>query len=324
MKRKVFSGIKPSGKLHLGNYLGALSQWVNLQNEYESVFCIVDMHALTTPIDPKKLREQTRSIGAWYIAAGIDPSKSIIFVQSDNPDHANLSWILNCYTSVGQLNRMTQYKEKKEKQGFISAGLYDYPVLMAADILLYDTTHVPVGEDQKQHIELTREVAARFNRKYGNIFTLPQYMPPPTGRRIMSLQRPLNKMSKSEEDPMGTINLQDSPDIIRKKVLSAVTDSGNEILISPNKPAISNLATIFMALSGKSQEELDKDYTGKGYKKFKEDLAEVIISELKPLQEKYHEIKNSQIGEILQEGAKRARKISKIKLEKVKEAVGLG
>lgn len=326
MKKRVFSGIKPSGDLHLGNYIGAISQWIKHQNEYENFFCIVDLHAITVPQDPNELHKQTRSLVSWYLAAGIDPEKSVIFIQSHNQDHAQLAWILNCYTGLGQLNRMTQYKDKSQKQkDFVSVGLFDYPVLMAADILLYDADLVPVGDDQKQHVELTRDIAERFNNRYEDMFKLPAYMPPPAGERIMSLQHPENKMSKSADDVAGTIFLADNADMIHQKVMAAVTDSGNEVKISPDKPAVSNLATIFMALTGRTTAELDSEYSGQGYKKFKADLAEAIVTALTPLQEKYHSIVDSdQLDQILADGVTRAREISAPKLEHVQSVVGLG
>lgn len=325
-KGKVFSGIQPSGRLHLGNYIGALRQWVRWQDKYANIFCIVDLHAITTPKDPQTLRKNVLDNAAWYVAAGINPEKSIIFVQSDNPDHPFLGWILNNYTSVGELNRMTQFKEKREREEFISAGLYDYPVLMAADILLYDTDLVPVGEDQKQHVEVTRDIAQRFNTRHRReIFTVPQYIPPPAGERIMSLQNPQDKMSKSVKDPKGTVNLADDADTIYEKIMVATTDSGNEIKISPDKPAISNLVTIFVALTSKTEEQLNAEYSGKGYKKFKEDLAEVIIEELTPLQERYKEVRTSgRLDKILENGATRAREISAGKVKEVKKIIGLG
>lgn len=323
--KRVFSGVQPSGDLHIGNYIGALSQWAKNQDQYENFFCVVDLHAITIPTDPKELKEQTKSITAWYIAAGIDPTKSTIFIQSHNKDHAHLAWILNCYTSMGQLSRMTQYKEKKEKIKFVSVGLFDYPVLMAADILLYDADLVPVGEDQKQHVELTRDVAERFNKIYGEVFVLPEYMPPPSGERIMSLQNPQNKMAKSEADIQGTIYLEDDPDTIQEKVMSAVTDSGNEIRLDPQKPAISNLITIFMALSGKSAQELNTTYSGQGYQKFKQDLTDLVIETLLPLQEKYKKIRESEeLEDVLTKGLEHVQKISSLKLEEVQKIIGFG
>lgn len=325
MKKRILSGIQPSGDLHIGNYIGALGHWVRLQDDYETFFCLVDLHAITEKIDPK-LKERSRSLIAWYLAAGIDPKKSVIFIQSQNQDHAQLGWILNCFTSMGELSRMTQYKDKKDKAEFVSVGLFDYPVLMAGDIFLYNADLVPVGEDQKQHVELARDIAKRFNSRYGDIFTIPQYMPPPVGARIMSLQRPEKKMSKSASDPLGTIGLKDEPDTIRKKIKSAVTDSEDQIRIDEEKLAISNLVAIFMAMSGRSEEELDHEYSGKGYKKFKEDLAEAVIQNLQPIQERYRQLRESkkELDEILAEGLERARAVSSKTLRRVQDAIGLG
>jgi len=324
-KKRVFSGVQPSGNLHIGNYIGALKQWADNQDRFENIFCIVDLHAITVAQDPDALREKTRETAAWYLASGIDPKKSTVFVQSHNSDHANLGWILNCFTSMGELNRMTQYKDKKSRNDFVSVGLYDYPVLMAADILLYDTDLVPVGHDQKQHVELARDVAERFNGRFGKIFKLPEYMAPPSGERIMSLQHPEKKMSKSEADGLGTINLADSPDEIRKKVRSAVTDSGNEVLAKKDKPAITNLINIFTSVSEKTKEELDEEYSGKGYKKFKEDLAEAIVAHLMPVQERFRELKESEdrLNKVFEEGVKHAHSVSSKKIAEVKKAIGL-
>jgi tryptophanyl-tRNA synthetase len=322
---RIFSGIQPSGDLHIGNYIGAIQQWVRHQNDYENYFCVVDLHAITVEQDPAALKKAIRTNIAWYLAAGLDPKKSVIFIQSHNPNHAELGWILNCFTSVGELNRMTQFKDKQGKNAFISAGLLDYPVLMAADILLYDADLVPVGDDQKQHIEITRDIAQRFNSRFPDTFTLPKYMPPLTGERIMHLQNPTAKMSKSDPDPRGQIYLSDPPDIIHQKITTAVTDSGNEIKIDASKPAVSNLLEIFIAFSGKLEEELSKEYTGKGYKKFKEDLAEVIIEGLKPVQKEYRELIGSpKLDTVLRDGLQSSRKITVPKLEKIKNLLGLG
>ncbi len=325
-KLKVFSGIQPSGNLHIGNYIGAISQWVKHQHEYENIFCIVDSHAITVPQDPKILNEKIVEVATWYLAAGIDPNLSNIFVQSQNKNHAQLTWILNCLTSLGQLNRMTQFKDKKEGKDFVSMGLYDYPVLMAADILLYDTNLVPVGEDQKQHVELTRDIAERFNAKFGNTFTLPKYMPPLVGERIMSLQHPDKKMSKSSiDDTLGTIYLSDTPETLRNKIMKAVTDSGNEVVIESNKPAISNLAAIYQSISGKSVAELNSQYSGKGYKSFKEDLANVVISHLTGIQQKFTQLtETKEIISILEKGLQHTILISDQKIKEVELKVGLG
>jgi len=325
-KLKVFSGIQPSGNLHIGNYIGAISQWVKNQSKYENIFCIVDSHAITVPQDPKILKEKIIEVATWYLAAGIDPNLSTIFVQSQNRNHAHLAWILNCFTGLGQLNRMTQFKDKKEGKDFVSMGLYDYPVLMAADILLYNTDLVPVGEDQKQHVELTRDLADKFNAKFGKTFSIPKYMPPLVGERIMSLQHPDKKMSKSSiDDALGTIYLSDTPETMRNKIMKAVTDSGNEVVIESNKPAISNLVAIYQTFSEKSVTELSTQYSGKGYKIFKEDLADVVISHLNTIQQKYVQlIETKEIITILAKGLQHTILISDQKINEVELKVGLG
>lgn len=325
VRKRVFSGIQPSGNLHIGNYIGALRQWVTHQDKYENYFCIVDLHAITVAQDPAVLKSKIRELAAWYIAAGIDPKKSTIFVQSHNPDHAQLAWVLNCFTSIGQLNRMTQYKEKKDKQEFVSVGLFDYPVLMAADILLYGVDLVPVGEDQKQHVELARDLAVRFNAKFEPTFTLPSYMPPLTGARIMSLQHPDKKMSKSDNDLLGTIFLADSDDQIIDKVTRAVTDSGNDIMIDKSRPAISNLATLYLSLTDKTLTDLKNMYDGKGYRTFKQDLAETVVNTLRPIRLTYESTFNSNvIDQILTDGGQQAHTKSSQILKKVSNLVGLG
>ncbi len=326
MSKVIFSGVQPSGNLHIGNYIGALSQWKKVQDEAECFFCIVDLHAITVPQDPKILKEKILEVAALYIAAGIDPQKAHIFVQSENPDHANLAWILNCVTPFGQLNRMTQFKDKSEKQQEgTTAGLFDYPVLMAADILLYQTDEVPVGEDQKQHIELTRDLAEKFNKTFGEAFKLPEPKIQKETARIMSLQNPISKMSKSDENQMGTINLLDSEETIRNKIMRAVTDSEGSIQYSPERPAISNLLTIYSAVSEKSIDELVQEYQGKGYGEFKSGLAEGIVGFLKPIQEKYKQIREDEVGlrRILDEGRDYSISKSSETLKKVKELVGL-
>lgn len=326
-KPVVLSGIQPSGNLHLGNYIGAIKQWVAHQDEKQNFFCVVDLHAITVPQDPKILNQKIRELSALYIACGIDPDKSVIFVQSHNPDHAQLGWILNCFTGIGQLERMTQYKDKAAKQKqIVSVGLFDYPVLMAADILLYHTDEVPVGDDQKQHIELARDIAQRFNHRYKQqIFTLPKPVIGELGARIMSLQDPLSKMSKSDPNQNGTINLLEDVDTIHKKVMRAVTDSGTEIRFAKDKPALSNLLQIYSELSGKSISQLEQTYAGKGYGIFKKDLAEVVINTIKPIQEKYKEAgDSSNIEQVLDAGAERARKVSSQTLKLVEQTVGLG
>lgn len=317
-KKIVFSGIKPSGDLHLGNYIGAMKQWVAGQNDGLNVFCVVDLHAITVPQDPKDLTARTREISALILAAGVDPKKSLLFVQSHNPDHANLGWVLNCYLSMGQLNRMTQYKEKSEGKESVSVGLFDYPALMAADILLYDTTEVPVGDDQKQHVELTRDVAEKFNSKYGQTFVLPEPKIPKSGGRVMSLVDPTKKMSKSDANPNGAIGLLEDPKSARKKIMSAVTDSGSEVKMDwDNKPGISNLLEIYAQLSG-------KEYTGgNNYGEFKSAVADVVEKFLVSFQEKYKQISQSgKLDEILKEGAQKSYALSHLKLLEVYKKIG--
>lgn len=328
-KQVIFSGIQPSGNLHIGNYIGAIQQWVKLQNSTESelIFCVVDLHAITVHQDPKVLKEKILEVAALYVACGIDPKKSHIFVQSENPDHSYLSWIFDCITPSGWLTRMTQFKEKSAKQKeSTSVGLFNYPALMAADILLYDTDLVPVGEDQTQHVELTCDIAERFNRLYGDLFKLPKVMVDKTAARLMSLQNPLSKMSKSDSDPLGTINLLDGPDEIARKIKRAVTDSGSEIIYQEDKPAIANLLVIYSKLSGRSIKELEKEYQGKSYADFKKDLAEVLVEYLKGIQESYYTIRNERdvLEKILNEGLHFSLERSSKKIGAVKKAVGLG
>lgn len=327
--KKVFSGIQPSGVIHLGNYLGAIKQWVAMQNEVdEAIFCIVDLHAITVPQDPAKLRENILSMAALYLAAGIDPKKSIIFVQSTRPEHAELAWILNTMAKMGELSRMTQFKEKSEKQISESAsvGLFDYPVLMAADILLYNATHVPVGEDQKQHVELTRDLAQRFNATFGATFTVPEPVIKKESARIMGLDDPTKKMSKSAASPLNYIAMTDEPDVIRAKFKKAVTDSGDVISATPDKPAMTNLLNIFSEVTGKKVAEIEAEFVGKGYGVFKEELAESVIRFLAPIQEKYIAYLQDEmaLAKVLEEGSERARISASEMLKSVKDKVGLG
>ena len=289
----VFSGVAPSGTIHLGNYLGAIKNWVELQKENQCIFCVVDLHAITVPQNPEKLRNKIMEVTAIYLAAGIDPEKSIVFIQSHNQDHAELAWILNTITRIPELERMTQFKDKsKENKTSINAGLFDYPVLMAADILLYGTDIVPVGEDQKQHVELARTLARRFNQNYGEVFKIPQAMVRKEGARIMGLDDPTKKMSKSAKSPANYIALTDPPEIIREKIKKAVTDSGSEIEHDPqNKPAISNLLTIYSLVSGEEINAIFNKYKKHtSYAEFKKDLAEEIIKFLSPFQKKFNEL----------------------------------
>lgn len=319
----MFSGIQPSGNLHIGNYIGAVKRWVEGQNDGLNIFCIVDMHAITVIQDPKLLSEKTLELAAILLAAGIDPNKSILFVQSRNPDHANLGWIINCNTSMGQLSRMTQFKDKSEGRESVSVGLFDYPALMAADILLYNTTQVPVGEDQKQHVELTRDVAEHFNARYGETFVLPTATIAKSGARIMSLSDPARKMSKSDPDDGSRVNLMDSEDVVLKKIKSAVTDSESRVAFDSNRPGISNLVTIYSQFSGMSFDDIESQFAGKNYGEFKEALAHEINQGLKPFQNKFNELReSSSLREILEKGAQRAREISTPKLEEVYDKVG--
>ena len=327
MKKVIFSGIQPSGSLHLGNYIGAIRQWREMQDEHDCIFCIVDLHAITVPQHPAALRENILKTAALFISAGVDPKKSHIFIQSENPNHAELSWILNCVTPFGQLERMTQFKDKSLKQADnTTAGLFVYPTLMAADILLYDTDIVPVGEDQKQHIELARDIAEKFNSRFGELFKLPEPKIQKETARIMSLANPSSKMSKSDTDPNGVINLLDDADTVRNKIKRAVTDSGSEISKSADKPAVSNLLTIFESVSGKSTQELESHYEGRGYGEFKQDLAEAIVSFLEPIQSRYNEIMDSEteLQSILDDGREYAMQKSSSVLLRAKSSVGLG
>jgi tryptophanyl-tRNA synthetase len=322
----VFSGVQPSGVLTLGNYLGAIKHFVDYQEEEQSYFCIVNQHAITVPQDPIVLRENTRSLAALYLAVGLDPAKTTLFVQSEVPEHAQLAWVMQTIAYVGELERMTQYKEKAQSRGeSIPAGLLTYPPLMAADILLYKATDVPVGDDQKQHIELTRDLAQRFNHRFGEIFPIPKMRAPKVGARIMSLQEPTKKMSKSDPNQQATIRLLDSEKDILKKVKRAQTDSDNMIRFDrENKPGISNLLAIYSLCSGKSVEQLEQEYEGKGYGHLKVDTAEAIISVLRPIQERYQQlITTSELDDILDAGAAKAREVASKTMKEVEEAMGL-
>jgi tryptophanyl-tRNA synthetase len=324
-KRVVFSGIQPTGDLHLGNYLGAIKHWVASQENGLNIFCVVDLHAITIYQEPRVLREKTLEVAAILMAAGIDPKKSILFVQSHNDDHTYLAWILNCMLSMGQLSRMTQYKEKSSNKDFISAGLFDYPALMAADILLYKTTEVPVGEDQKQHVELARDAAERFNSKYGEVLVMPEAKISDTGSRIMSLINPTQKMSKSDPNINSWISILDDEKTVRDKIRSATTDSGHEVKYDPEtKPGISNLMEIYSVLSDESTGEIEKMFSGKEYGEFKEATAVLISKNLRILQDRYKEMRESvKLNEILALGAEKSREISQKTLAEVKEKIGL-
>ncbi len=325
-KKKIFSGIKPSGDVHIGQYIGAISQWPKMQADNNCIFCVVDYHAITVKQDPEELQCRLLEITKIYLAAGIDPEKSIIFRQSDVSAHTELAWILNCAGArIADLNKMTQFKDKAGKnQESVSVGLYDYPVLMAADILLYDTEIVPVGEDQKQHVELTRDVAKRFNNEYGEVFKIPQAVVKQEGARIMSLLDPLKKMSKSDDNQNNCIALLDDIEEARKKIMKAVTDSDIDIDYDPiNRPALSNLLTIYAQLGNREIPRLVKDYRGKGYGEFKKDLAEVVVKFLEDFQEKYNSISDKEAFRILEEGKEKAEAIANKKLKEVKELIGI-
>lgn len=325
MKKRVFSGIQPSGDLHIGNYLGALKQWADIQNDYEVIAAIVDEHAITVPQEPEDLRRRTLELAMIYIAAGLDPQKTTLMVQSWVPAHAELAWILGCFTPMGELERMTQFKDKRAKQQSVPAGLFNYPVLMAADILLYHTEVVPVGEDQVQHIELARSIAKRFNSRYGETFTIPEVMLRKEAARVMSLTNPAKKMSKSDSDENGYILLTDSPEKIRAKLKAAVTDSGKEITYDPErKSAITNLLVIHSEFSGEPIPALEKRYAAKGYAEFKADAAEVVVTGLAPLQQKFNALNKDKdsVVSILKEGSQKAAEIAGRTLETVKEKIG--
>jgi tryptophanyl-tRNA synthetase len=390
-KKTIFSGIQPSGNLHLGNYLGAVKNWVELQAEpastreddsstrggYDPIFCIVDLHAITAPQDPETLRQKTLEIAKVYLAAGIDPEKSTLFIQSHIPQHSELMWILNTITKISELEKMTQFKDKagiqeskvfidkcskriremsntfnefKQKEKYqteklfqehldtikdwlfqinelqkkekVDAGLFNYPILMASDILLYNTEMVPVGEDQVQHIELARDLAKRFNHKFGETFTIPKAFLKEEGMRVMGLDNPTKKMSKSAESKYNRIELLDSPEEIKEKFMKAVTDSGSGIEYSDDRPALKNLINIFSSVTERSTEEIASEYKDKGYKEFKESLAEAVIEFLKSFQEKYHKLQDEEVLEILHQGAKKLEPIAQAKMKEVKEKVG--
>ena len=322
----IFSGIQPSGELTLGNYLGALRNFLDYQDTDECYYCVVDQHAITVPQDPKELFTNTRRLAALYLAAGLDPKRVTLFVQSEVPEHVRLGWIMTTISYVGELERMTQYKDKSQKRGdSIPAGLLTYPPLMAADILLYQTNYVPVGEDQKQHLELTRDLAQRFNRVYGEVFTIPEIKLSVGGARVMSLQEPTKKMSKSDDNQMATIRLLDDEETILKKLKRAQTDSENSVHYDKeNKPGISNLMGIYAAITKDSYETIEQRYVGQGYGTFKKDVAELLIDTLRPLQERYNELIDSpELDHILDEGAAKAREKASKTYRDVELAMGL-
>ena len=324
----IFSGIQPSGELSVGNYIGSLRNWVKLQDDYDCIYCVVNEHAITVRQDPKELLSRSYDTLAIFLAAGIDPNKSSIFLQSHVPAHCQLSWVLNCYTQVGELNRMTQYKDKSKRYADnVTAGLFDYPVLMAADILLYQANLVPVGDDQKQHIEITRDIATRFNNLYGDTFVLPEGYFPKTGARVMSLQEPTKKMSKSDDNQNNVVRILEEPKSIIKKLKKAVTDSDNPPVIKydwENKPGVSNLLEILSACNGKSIDELVEQYKDSMYGTFKCDVGDALVAMLEPIQTKYKEIRADQgyLDEVLKNGAVKARERAQKTLDDVYKKVG--
>ena len=329
-KPRVLSGVQPSGALHIGNYLGALLQWKDLQDTYENFFCVVDLHALTVPenVKPAVLREKTLEVAALYLASGIDPKRSTVFVQSEVSAHAELAWVLTCASPLGWLNRMTQFKSKSESAHTVGAGLLTYPALMAADILLYEADQVPVGADQKQHIEFARDVAARFNELYGPTFKLPNPMIPPTGARIMGLDAPEQKMSKStgEKAPGHAIGLLDAPNAVKKAIMRAVTDTGSELVWAEASPGLKNLVSIYAAISGETPDVVAARYEGRGYGYLKKDVAEAVEGTLAPLRARYAEIRGDvgYLDSVLDAGAERARAVADPVLARAKIAAGLG
>jgi tryptophanyl-tRNA synthetase len=327
MKKRAFSGIQPTGSIHLGNYLGAIRHWVNSQREFNHILCIVDLHAITIPQDPVALRAKTRQLAALLFATGVDPELTSVFVQSHVSAHAELAWILNCFIPMGRMERMTQFKEKSGKlRQEASIGLFDYPALMAADILLYKTDIVHVGEDQKQHLELTRDVAKRFNSIYGDTFIIPEPAIPAKGARIMGLKDPTKKMSKSEEREDDAIYLLDTPDEIRGKIMRATTDSQRGIRYDESRPGLHNLLVIYEILSGNSREQIESHFSQKGYQDLKRELAELVVDHLRPSQERYHELSSDGAGIdlLLRQGASRVRPVAEETLATVKSKIGLG
>ena len=323
---RVFSGIKPSGEMHLGNYLGAVRQWAAQQDDHDALYCVVDLHAMTEPFDAAGLGAATRQTGTALLAVGLDPARCILFVQSHVAAHTELTWILNCVATFGELRRMTQFKEKGKGQESVSVGLFGYPVLMAADILLYDTDEVPVGDDQRQHLELTRDVAARFNHRFGDTLVVPKATVPPVAARVMDLQDPTSKMSKSIDSPQGTVLMLDPPDVVAKKIKSAVTDSGTGVRYDPaGKPGVSNLLEIYAAATDGDVAEAAAEFDGQGYGAFKGAVADAVIALLGPVRERYAALA-ADPGEVdrqLEQGAEKARAIAGPVLERARRAIGL-
>ncbi|WQV23512.1 tryptophan--tRNA ligase [Helicobacter pylori] len=323
-KKRVFSGIQPTGQIHLGNYLGAIKHWVELQDEYENLFCIVNSHAITLPIEPIFLKSQTYELVKLLLACGISPKRSGLFIQSEVDEHPALAWLLDCQVSMGEMQRMTQFKDKSLKNPkSVNVGLFNYPILMASDILLYQSDLVPVGEDQKQHLELTRNVAEKFNRDFGNCFKVPEPLIAKVGARVMGLDDPKVKMSKSHKGANHAIFLLDEPDIIVKKIKKAATDSMGVIAFDETREGVFNLLNIYMLLSDESPEKIEERFKNKGYGDFKKELAEVVIQSLKPIQERYKEISDDEVKAVLNCGAKKARPLARATYQKAKELMGL-
>lgn len=323
---RVFSGIQPTGDMHLGNYLGAVRNWVADQGEHDAIYCVVDLHAITLPQDPAELSRRTLHTAMLLLAAGLDPNACTLFVQSQAPEHAELAWILNCTATFGELRRMTQFKDKSGGQESVSLGLFGYPVLMAADILAYDTDRVPVGDDQRQHLELARDLAQRFNHRYGDTFVVPEGSVPKIGARVMDLQNPLGKMSKSADSPQGTVLVLDPPEVVTKKFKSAVTDSGSEVVYDPEtKPGISNLLSVLSSATGSAVNDLESEYATSGYGTLKGAVAEAVVEMLRPIQERYRELLEdpSETAAILATGLAKARSTAQPVVARAKRAVGL-
>ncbi|WP_187872061.1 tryptophan--tRNA ligase [Helicobacter pylori] len=323
-KKRVFSGIQPTGQIHLGNYLGAIKHWVEMQDEYENLFCVVNSHAITLPIEPTFLKSQTYELVKLLLACGISPKQSGLFIQSEVDEHPALAWLLNCQVSMGEMQRMTQFKDKSLKNPkSVNVGLFNYPILMASDILLYQSDLVPVGEDQKQHLELTRNIAEKFNRDFGNCFKVPEPLIAKVGARVMGLDDPKVKMSKSHQGANHAIFLLDEPDIIVKKIKKAATDSMGVIAFDEKREGIFNLLNIYMLLSSESPEKIEERFKNKGYGDFKKELAEVMIQALKPIQEKYKEISDDEVKAVLNGGVEKARPLAQMTYQKAKELMGL-
>ncbi|GAA8272677.1 tryptophan--tRNA ligase [Helicobacter pylori] len=323
-KKRVFSGIQPTGQIHLGNYLGAIKHWVEAQDEYENLFCVVNSHAITLPIDPIFLKSQSYELVKLLLACGINPNQSGLFIQSEIDEHPALAWLLNCQVSMGEMQRMTQFKDKSLKNPkSVNVGLFNYPILMASDILLYQSDLVPVGEDQKQHLELTRNIAEKFNRDFGSCFKVPEPLIAKVGARVMGLDDPKVKMSKSHQGANHAIFLLDEPDIIARKIKKAATDSTGVIAFDEKREGVFNLLNIYMLLSNESPENIEERFKNKGYGDFKKELAEVVIQALKPIQERYKEISDDEVKAVLNGGAKKARPLAQATYQKAKELMGL-